>query len=138
MVSAEIQQSSNVTYRVYDYDRRDKDGNPRALHIEKAMEVMNLRAREVPQTKTATTVSTGVTERKLACCHYFRTSEINVHDGIYEIAPKDTFVTFTVADGEGSFPDDGREIKKGQTWLIPNGCSARIQGKGLTLVTTVV
>lgn len=134
----EIQESSNVTYRVYDYDRRDKDGNPRQLHIGKALEVMQFCPREVAEKKTVTTVAPGVTERKLACCHYFRTSEINVHDGIYEIAPKDTFVTFTVAGGEGVFTDDGREIKKGQTWLVPNGCSARIQGKGLTLVTTVV
>lgn len=38
----EIQQNSNSTYRLYDYDRRDKYGNPRELHLEKALDVLNL------------------------------------------------------------------------------------------------
>ena len=42
IVIAEIQQSSNTTYRVYDYGRKDANGNPRALHIEKALDVTNL------------------------------------------------------------------------------------------------
>jgi len=46
IVIVEVQQSSNVTYRVYDYDRRDDDGNPRQLHIDKAIDVLdtNLKA----------------------------------------------------------------------------------------------
>lgn len=39
----EIQQNSNTTYRVYDYDRRDKDGNKRELHIREALESSNLK-----------------------------------------------------------------------------------------------
>lgn len=42
----EVQQSSNVTYRVYDYNRKDKNGNMRPLHIEKAVDVINFRAFE--------------------------------------------------------------------------------------------
>lgn len=134
----EIQESSNVTYRVYDYDRRDQDGNPRQLHIEKALEVMQFCPREVAERWGQADVADGVTERKLACCNYFRTSEICIRDGAYEIAPQDTFVTFTVSGGEGYFAEGGRRIRKGETWLVPNGCRAKIQGKGLTLVTTVV
>ena len=45
----EIQENSNLTYRVYDYDRRDKAGNPRELHVAKALEVMTLTASEPPR-----------------------------------------------------------------------------------------
>ena len=44
LIIAEIQQNSDTTYRVYDYDRRDKDGNPRQLHVAKAVDVTNLHA----------------------------------------------------------------------------------------------
>ena len=53
----EIQQNSNLTYRVYDYDRRDKNGNPRELHVEKALKVLNLSKYEAEATRRGTPAS---------------------------------------------------------------------------------
>ena len=44
IIICEIQQNSNCTYRMYDYDRRDKYGNPRELHVKKALDVVDTKA----------------------------------------------------------------------------------------------
>ena len=63
----EIQQNSNTTYRVYDYDRRDANGNPRQLHIKQAIDVSCLEPS--PEQKAPTIIADGVEE--LAKCKYF-------------------------------------------------------------------
>lgn len=133
----EIQQNSNITYRVYDYDRRDKDGRPRALHIAQALDVMDYHASKPQARSAAEKVGAGVTQRQLAACPHFCTCEVRIDGGMYEVYPEDTFLTFTVAEGCGMFVG-GDEIRRGETWLVPNGCRAQIKGEGLTLVVTVV
>ena len=69
-VIAEIQQNSNVTYRLYDYDRRDKEGNPRELHIEKGVAASNankISKREIPLCSDGS--------RLLGSCEYFSVKE---------------------------------------------------------------
>lgn len=133
----EIQQNSDVTYRVYDYDRRDAAGHPRPLHIAQALDVMRYTASSPAPSAAAEPLSPGVMTRPLAQCPLFSVSEITVGDGVYTVLPERGFVTFTVAAGEGRFVG-GEQILRGQTWMIPCRCRAEIEGKGLTLVTTVV
>jgi len=132
----EIQQNSDVTYRVWDYDRRDANGNPRPLHIAAALDVMRYTASAPAHAVPATAVSEGVTARPLADCPLFSVSEIKV-DGLYTVCPEKGFMTFTVTEGSGHIRG-GEELKRGQTWLIPCHSRTEIEGKGLTLVSTVV
>ena len=77
VVLAEIQESSNLTYRLYDYDRVDKHGRPRELHIEKALQVMNFRASPVPcQPMRVFHYQSGCARELLARCKYFRVERV--------------------------------------------------------------
>jgi mannose-6-phosphate isomerase len=69
---AEIQESSNLTYRLYDYDRTDKNGKKRALHIDKALEVANLKAGTEPkQPLRVLKYRRGCASELLCRCEYF-------------------------------------------------------------------
>ena len=111
----EVQQNSNTTYRVYDYGRRDKDGNLRPLHIEKALEVSALeRSPELPRV--------GDGEDELLCeCGYFSVRRRRF-DGTGEIiADKDSFVSLIVTEGQGRLKYGNGEIDfaKGDSIFIP-------------------
>lgn len=70
---AEIQESSNITYRLYDYDRVDKNGEKRPLHIERALSVMNFKSSVVPrQTMRVLKYKNGCATELLARCKYFQ------------------------------------------------------------------
>lgn len=70
---AEIQQNSNLTYRLYDYDRLDKNGKPRALHQEKAVEVVNLKSSSAPrQPMRVLKYRRGAASELLCRCKYFQ------------------------------------------------------------------
>lgn len=108
----EVQQNSNKTYRVYDYDRRDKNGNARELHIEKALDVTTL--------KPATKYDTGDT-KILAKCKYFTVEKFDCK-GSDEIAlSKDCFRSLVVLSGNAvlTVGDTKLEIAKGDSIFIP-------------------
>lgn len=70
---AEIQESSNLTYRLYDYDRRDRSGNKRELHINKALSVANLKSNISPrQPMRVLKYRNGCASELLARCKYFQ------------------------------------------------------------------
>ena len=75
----EIQESSNLTYRMYDYHRLGKDGKPRELHIEKALDVVDLRKKPLPeQRKRVSQQHEGYRVELLEQCKYFRTERIRL------------------------------------------------------------
>lgn len=130
---AEVQQSSNTTYRVYDYDRPDKNGKPRELHIEKATDVVDLR---VPQAdfsaKGAPQTVDGAVCTYLTGCSYFSMTQLAV-DGCYaDSAGEESFVSLLVLDGEGLLicGEQKLQLKKGSSVFIPAGKGAyEVQGK---------
>ena len=132
----EIQENSNLTYRVYDYDRRDKAGNPRELHIAKALDVMNFAASEPPAQDVPAKDIGGATVRKMIKTPYFTSKEVTLH-GEYLIYNEDSFVTFTVAEGEGEF-EGGERFLKGETWLIPAGYMTKLISSHAVLVATTL
>ena len=105
----EVQQNSNITYRVYDYDRRDKDGNPRDLHIEKAVAVADLKKYEYNPL-----VGTTVARSK-----YFSVDSFYVDGSISVNVDENSFKFFICLDGNGTI--DGLEIKKGESFLVCAG-----------------
>ena len=127
----EIQQNSNITYRVYDYGRKDKDGRERELHIEKALAVTNtspLQSREL-NVKTSEGVLKGISK--------FFTATLVEIDGEREIFEDSaSFRHYTCLDGEGSIGDV--KICKGESVFVPAGQPKfTIQGKFAAIMTTV-
>lgn len=84
----EIQESSNLTYRMYDYHRLGKDGKPRELHIAKALDVVDLRQKPLPeQLQRACEQHDGYSVELLEQCKYFRTERIHLDTLLSEKQP---------------------------------------------------
>ena len=128
IVVAEIQQNSNVTYRVYDYARRGADGQLRQLHIDQALDVTEC-------TPPRTDWDFG---GHLVRCDYFTA---DVVQGSGEGAcGEESFVCFLVTDGEGSLACGGEElpIRKGDSLLLPAGSGAwKLSGGATVLVSWI-
>ena len=123
----EIQQSSNSTYRLYDYQRRDKNGDLRELHLEKALDVMNMKRSTIPKAKEALSVDhiapgTAIVQQ-LGSCKYFESS-LYVINGETTLATSDAyFLALTILDGQGKITcgDHILEFKKGDSLFAPAG-----------------
>lgn len=109
----ELQQNSDITYRIYDYDRI-RDGKKRELHTEKAKATINVEGDDCKAVSTPDTP--GI--HKIASCKYFDEYRINVA-GTETFEAGDTFATFFVTEGEGTA--DGISIKKGDSFLLTAG-----------------
>ncbi len=104
----EIQQSSNSTYRLYDYDRRDKNGNPRELHLAKALDVLNYKKYE------------PVTFNGNVSCKYFDVSIVDVVGKQQITLSKESFYSITCIKGFGNLIlGDIVPINSGETTFIP-------------------
>lgn len=113
----EIQQSSNCTYRLYDYDRRDKYGNTRELHLSKALDVLNYKKYQ-PFKATTESDSDGVV---LSRCKYFESTVYEIRDRT-EIQIDDTkFQSLVCIDGAGevTLRDMTLSVKAGESIFIP-------------------
>ena len=133
----EVQQSSDITYRIFDYGRKDKAGNARKLHIRQALDVMNLKKSELPVPGEVKELSNGSKIKLLTKNGYFTSKEVTIENGEYLIYSEESFVTFTVADGSAKF-ESGEEIKKGDTWFVPAYYMAKIIADNATLVVTII
>lgn len=117
LLIAEIQQNSNITYRLYDYGRRDAQGNTRPLHVEKALAVANLCAAPLPE-KQETVRFLHAVETKLAQCPYFKVSHLALN-GNHTIVADDSFVALLVLSGCATV--DGKPVQLYDTLYIPEG-----------------
>ena len=116
---AEIQQTSDITYRIYDFDRRDKFGNPRELHHELAMDAMDF-----------TDDASGKVDYKvqnnesvnIASCQYFTTNMLEVKGGVTkDYTQLDSFVILMNVGGKCSIETEGHviELKEMEAVLVP-------------------
>ena len=132
----EIQQNSNLTYRVYDYGRVDKTGKPRPLHIEKAKDVSLLE----PYRNTAPVREDEHTVR-LAQCPYFTVRRKEVSGELPLAVSERSFLTATVTSGRGTVSAGTGEclsFERGDTFFAPAEAGVlQWQGEGTLLVTTV-
>lgn len=116
---AEIQQTSDVTYRIYDYDRRDDQGNPRELHTELALDAIDYSL--IPEYKTKYKLVPNESV-ELVKCNYFTTNLLDL-DRIIEkdYNQLDSFVIYICLEGELVIEtESGSEsVQKGETLLIP-------------------
>ena len=115
IVICEIQQNSNTTYRVFDYNRRDKNGNLRPLHIEKALEVSDLkRSPELCDTPDGDDVL-------LSECDYFEVRRLRISGERELILDRTSFVSLIVTEGEGRLAYGSGELSlmKGDSIFLP-------------------
>ena len=121
----EIQQNSNLTYRVYDYGRKDKNGNERELHVDKALKVTSL---EKFQPKTF--------DDCLGKSEYFTVNKQDISGTAEFFANIDSFNCVCCVKGSGFI--DGREIKQGDSYFIPAGFGKYIISGNLEIILTKV
>ena len=111
---AEIQQNSNLTYRVYDYGRVDKNGKGRELHIEKATKVSNLCAFQ----NNSLHIKSSLGET-LGVSKYFTVTKLEIDGEMTLPVDKKTFRHLLFVSGEGTV--DGEAVNAGDSILLPAG-----------------
>ena len=135
---AEIQESSNVTYRLYDYGRRDKNGDLRELHIDKAAQVLNYsKSDSVRQPMHVLRYKPECARELLSNCEYFRVERVLLNGSTTEEVTELSFEVLMCIDGmiRICFGETEIEIKKGNTVFIPAGSGKiTVIGKGEMLM----
>ena len=129
---AEIQQNSNVTYRIYDYGRLGADGKPRQLHIKQSLDVTSLTKPEKYSCESGHLVS----------CDFFEVDHVLIkEDERYEDnADEKSFVSVIAIDGDMSVSCGGRNesLVKGESLFIPAGLGKfTVEGNGEVLITRI-
>lgn len=136
----EIQQSSNVTYRLYDYGRKDKDGNPRELHIDKALDVLDMKSYEPKSMEQYEGIMHNDYVKKLiGQCKYFIVNKFYIDGECVLPAIESSFQAFVILEGKGTISDgtNAYATKFGDTWLCLNKVQVTIKGKLTALVSNI-
>ena len=116
---AEIQQNSNITYRVYDYNRLGKDGKPRELHITDALNVIvNKSEYDIDKIRYSKGEKTSTC---LASCDFFTVNKYDIDGEIALITDKESFNSVLCLNGNGKIICNGEEypLVKGDSYFIP-------------------
>ena len=117
---AEIQQTSNITYRVFDYNRTDDQGNSRELHTEEALDVIDYNYHPNYKSKYNEKENTPV---NLANCPYFTTNLLELGDGLErDMQHYDSFIIYMGIEGKTTIEYHDNEtihLSKGETILVP-------------------
>lgn len=120
----ETQQNSDITYRVYDYDRLT-DGKPRPLHVDKSIAVITAPYSDDELVSGRLQVSNEL--ERLVSCNYYTVWKMNV-EGYSELLLDGKFFLASVIDGEGSI--GGEKLNKGDHFIIPYGYGViKFEGK---------
>lgn len=119
LLIAEIQQTSDITYRIYDFDRTDAQGNKRELHVKEALDAIDFNFYE----NYKTSYNTNASETNLVSCQYFTTNKLIVEKKVKRNYQSiDSFVVLMCLEGAGTIQFGTEEVsyKLGDTLLIPN------------------
>ena len=110
----ETQQNSDVTYRLYDYDRL-QNGKPRELHIQKSIDVIRCPHKD-PELSQKITKGNGYIYRNLISCEFYQVDKWDIN-GSVSISQDFPFLIVNVLEGEGAA--DGIPLKKGDHFILP-------------------
>lgn len=127
---AEIQQTSDITYRVFDFNRRDKEGNLRELHTDLALDAIDYTKKDDFKVKYSDTVDSVNT---MVSCPYFNTNILNLTKNMeLDVEKRDSFTIFMCVGGQATISNETGSVSigKGQTTLVP------AQSKNLNIITT--
>ncbi len=126
---AEIQQTSDVTYRIFDFNRKDKNGNLRELHTDLALDAIDYKRKEDFKVNYGSDVNK---ENKMVDCPYFKTDYLHLTDNWkQDVSKRDSFTIFMCVSGAARITNENGtvDIKKGETVLVP------ASSKSLSIIT---
>ncbi len=126
LVLCEIQEHSDVTYRVYDYNRRDAKGRARDLHIEKALDVIRFGEQRGGKLNPVQIHSGGVAETFFIACRYFATEKWEFAGPVDASTSRERFELLVFLEGSGKIRWGGENAEFGpaQVWLLPAALGA--------------
>jgi len=121
MMLCEIQEYSDLTYRVYDYRRVDAHGRPRKLHIQKALEVIDFARPVLGRVPRLALPPSGSQKALLAACRHFATERWKIMTQIEACSSNKHFDLYVILTGCGEFAWNGgpARYQGGECWLIP-------------------
>lgn len=124
VVIAEVQQSSDATFRLFDWNRLGPDGKPRQLHIQESLESIDFNAGPLHpvQPQTLESEVTGVRGERLVTSNYFLMDRYQLSNDL-EVSP-DRLSIWMILDGQATLQGDGykRTFARGETVLVPASC----------------
>jgi len=128
MVVFEVQEYSDLTYRVYDYGRVDRSGKPRELQIEKALEVTKFGSRAGGKVTPLPLPAANATRSLLVACNFFATERWECAEKTEITVDPARFELVVILEGSGSlsWPDSAARYHRGECWLVP-ASQARIE-----------
>ncbi|WP_312692167.1 type I phosphomannose isomerase catalytic subunit [Caproiciproducens sp.] len=142
IVLAEIQQNSNTTYRVYDYGRVGADGKPRALHVDKALDVTELKRPVRSAKPQGDPVRDGDCVRTLlASCSYFTVNRMELSGKIKMTTDSSSFHSILCVSGRGELCHGGKapvSVQKGDSIFVPAGMGDYTVAGDLAFLHTTV
>jgi len=117
LVIAEIQQTSDITYRLFDFNRKDAHGNTRELHVDLALDAINYQKVETQQHYSKIENQSNL----MVDCPYFTTNFIPLNGDVPVTKKGQSFTVYMVVDGDCSLSSDGKTYtyKTGDTILMP-------------------
>lgn len=119
LLLAEIQQTSDITYRIYDFDRKDAQGKTRELHVEEALDAIDYKYYDQYKTKYKAKVNEPV---KLVSCPYFETNRLEYTENTTRnYQHLDSFIIYVCMEGEAQILCSGKAFTmgRGDSYLIP-------------------
>ncbi len=136
---AEVQESSNTTYRIYDYGRLGNDGKPRELHVSDAVEVTKLEKYSQPDLGKGSELYTDG-KKLLADCPLFKVWKLDTDGEFSGSSDENSFVSLLIMDGEGILEccNENISLKKGDSIFIPaNAGGYSLKGKFEVIETRI-
>ena len=135
---AEIQQTSDITYRIYDWDRKDDQGNERELHTDLAIDAIGF---DMEDNFRIDYEKNSNHSNEMVSCPYFTTNYLKVNTELEKQNTHDSFVIYICVEGEAVIKTENHseKIKKGETVLLPAAITAyQISSKNATLLEVYV
>lgn len=130
----EIQQSSDTTYRLYDYNRQDNNGNPRELHIQKALDVITVphnlhHANYEPSCLNSDSVFQALTINK-----YFKVGKLDINGYLPELKLTGLYAILSIINGSGTI--NNQNVTKGDNIIVPNHIKTLFFTGNISLIIT--
>lgn len=140
LLLAEVQQTSDITYRIYDFDRLDVQGNKRELHIDEALDAIDYRKQAEYKTPYLDKLNQRV---ELVSCPYFTTNKLHLdQDLTLDHSGLDCFKIYICLDGSGTlnYANGKEQITMGEVILVPAGMEKYTMetSSGITLLESYI